>query len=194
MTAALIDSVTAVDIAAGPPIVASPAFNATTGAVTIGVNDGVSNIDLNLGVPDEPGFLTQFASDFAPLNVVRDGTPVGGLNRVEVNEDGFIEAIYDTGFRQTIYQIPIANVPNPNGLNALDNQAFEVSPTSGSVFLWDAGTGPVGSVLGFALEQSATDLAQELTQLIETQRAYSSNATVVQTVDEILQETVNIGR
>ena len=48
--------------------------------------------------------------------------------------------------------------------------------------------------MGFALEESATDVAGELTQLIQTQRAYSSNAKVIQTVDEMLQETTNIKR
>ncbi len=35
---------------------------------------------------------------------------------------------------------------------------------------------------------------EELTNLIQTQRAYSSNAKVIQTVDEMLQETTNIKR
>jgi len=39
------------------------------------------------------------------------------------------------------------------------------------------------------------DVAAELTNMIRTQRAYSSNANVViQTVDEMLQETTNIKR
>ena len=42
--------------------------------------------------------------------------------------------------------------------------------------------------------ESTTDIASELTQLIETQRAYSSNAKIIQTVDEMLQETNNIIR
>jgi flagellar hook protein FlgE len=42
--------------------------------------------------------------------------------------------------------------------------------------------------------ESNTDIAAELTNLIETQRAYSSNATIVQTVDEMLQETTNLKR
>ena len=39
-----------------------------------------------------------------------------------------------------------------------------------------------------------TDIANELTQLIQTQRAYSSNAKIIQTVDEMLQETTNLKR
>jgi flagellar hook protein FlgE len=93
-----------------------------------------------------------------------------------------------------IYKIPVADVPNMNGLEALDSQAYAVSSASGSVYFWDAGTGPAGSVLGFAREQSTTDIATELTQLIQTQRAYSSNAKIIQTVDEMLQETTNLKR
>ena len=60
--------------------------------------------------------------------------------------------------------------------------------------MWDAGDGPTGDVIGFAREESTTDVAGELTQLIQTQRAYSSNAKIIQTVDEMLQETTNIKR
>jgi flagellar hook protein FlgE len=79
-------------------------------------------------------------------------------------------------------------------LTALDGQAFAPSPDSGGIFLWDANTGPVGGIVGFALQQSTVDIARELTDLIQTQRAYSSNATIIKTVDEMLQETTNLKR
>ncbi|MCA8889319.1 MAG: flagellar biosynthesis protein FlgE, partial [Parvularculaceae bacterium] len=56
------------------------------------------------------------------------------------------------------------------------------------------GDGPAGVTLGFSLSQSTTDIAAELTDLIQTQRAYSSNAKIIQTVDEMLQETTDIIR
>jgi flagellar hook protein FlgE len=93
-----------------------------------------------------------------------------------------------------VYQIPLIDVPNPNGLIAMSNQAYQISPDSGAFFLWDAGDGPTGDIVGFSREESTTDVAGELTQLIQTQRAYSSNAKVIQTVDEMLQETTNIKR
>ena len=55
-------------------------------------------------------------------------------------------------------------------------------------------TGRRAAIEGFAREQSTTDIANELTQLIQTQRAYSSNAKIIQTVDEMLQETTNLKR
>lgn len=49
-------------------------------------------------------------------------------------------------------------------------------------------------MVGYALAESTTDLGTELTDLIRTQRAYASNANVIRTVDEMLQETTNILR
>ena len=91
-------------------------------------------------------------------------------------------------------QVPLVDVPNPNGMVALAQQTYMPSPESGSFFLWNAGDGPTGEVASFAREESATDVAGELTDMIQTQRAYSSNAKVIQTVDEMLQETTNIKR
>lgn len=168
------------------------AYDAANGTVTLTVAGGP--IAVTLGRPGQAGGLTQLADSFVPTAINRNGSPTGNLTAVEVDENGYINATYDTGFIRRIYQIPLVDVPNVNGLTPRDNQTFEVSPESGGFLLWDAGDGPTGSVLGFSREGSATDVAAELTALITTQRAYSSNAKVIQTVDEMLQETTNIKR
>ncbi|MEZ5885400.1 MAG: hypothetical protein R3D56_00640 [Paracoccaceae bacterium] len=66
---------------------------------------------------------------------------MGNLTAVEVDDNGYITATYDTGFTCRIYQIPVVDVPNPNGLISLNNQTFQVSPDSGSFFL-ECGHGP----------------------------------------------------
>lgn len=172
--------------------VSGGAYDSATGALTVNVAGGP--IDLTIGGLGAPDGLTQLSDSFAPTNISKDGSPVGNLTSVEVDADGFVHAIYDIGFTRTIFQIPLVDVPNPNGLITLDNQAYQVSPESGAFFMWDSGDGPTGSILGYAREESATDVAAELTQLIQTQRAYSSNAKIIQTVDEMLQETTNIKR
>ena len=113
---------------------------------------------------------------------------------VEIDPNGYIQASYDTGFTRTLYQVPLVDLPNPNGMVSLDRQTYAPSPESGSYFLWDASDGPTGDIVSYAREESATDVAGELTDMIQTQRAYSSNAKVIQTVDEMLQETTNIKR
>ena len=151
-------------------------------------------MSVTIGRLGDPNGLTQLSDSFAPVAITKDGSPVGNLTAVEVDENGFVTASYDTGFIRRIYQIPLVDVPNPNGLRTMSNQTYQVSPQSGNFFLWDAGTGPTGKVVGYAREGSTTDVAAELTALIQTQRAYSSNAKVIQTVDEMLQETTNIKR
>ncbi|HOP20283.1 MAG TPA: flagellar hook-basal body complex protein [Amphiplicatus sp.] len=171
---------------------AGATYDSSTGTVALNVASGP--MSLYIGEPLSGGPMTQLSADFSPVSVTKDGAPIGSLSYVEINDQGMIEAIYDNGFRRTIYQIPIADVPNLDGLRALDNQTFAISQDSGLVYFWDAGTGPVGTTTGYALAESTTDIAAELTDLIETQRAYSSNAKIIQTVDEMLQETTNLKR
>jgi flagellar hook protein FlgE len=129
-----------------------------------------------------------------PVQTSKNGASVGILRSVEVDPRGMVYAIYDNGQTKVLYQIPVVSVPNPNGLIANSNQTFSVGRESGPFYLWDAGEGPVGQIQGYAREGSNVDVAAELTQLIQTQRAYSSNAKVIQTVDEMLQETTNLKR
>jgi flagellar hook protein FlgE len=173
-------------------VVSGGAYDSTTGTLALSVAGGP--LAVTIGRLGDPNGLTQLSDSFAPTAITKDGSPVGNLTAVEVDDNGYITATYDTGFTRRIYQIPLVDVPNPNGLVALNNQTYQVSPDSGSFFLWDAGDGPTGAVVGYAREGSTTDVAAELTALIQTQRAYSSNAKVIQTVDEMLQETTNIKR
>jgi flagellar hook protein FlgE len=173
------------------PVGAVP-YDPVTGMTRVSVADGP--IDVFIGSPSLDGGLIQLDSPFAPNNVSKNGAPAGNLQTLQINDQGLLQAIYDTGQVRSLFQIPLVNVPNPNGLRALDGQAFAPSPDSGGIFLWDANTGPVGGVAGFSLQQSTVDIARELTDLIQTQRAYSSNATTIRTVDEMLQETTNLKR
>lgn len=167
-------------------------YNAATGEIALTVGGGA--LALDIGMPGEPNGMTQLSSGFAPVSISKNGSAVAKLQSVEVDEAGYLHAIYDQGFTRRIYQIPVIDVPNPNGLITLNDQSYRLSPQSGPFYLWDAGDGATGAMAGYSREESATDVAAELTQLIQTQRAYSSNAKVIQTVDEMLQETTNIKR
>ena len=171
---------------------AGAAYDSSTGTVIVTTAGGP--IEIFLGKPGTNDGLTQRSDKFVPLNTSKDGSQAGNMTSVEIDANGFVTAFFDTGITSVIYQVPLVDVPNPNGLIAMDKQLYMPSPESGSFFLWDAGDGPTGDVVSFAREESTTDVASELTDMIQTQRAYSSNAKVIQTVDEMLQETTNIKR
>ena len=167
-------------------------YDPVTGTVPLTVAGGV--IQLDIGMIGVSGGLTQLSENFAPIGKASNGTPVARLVSVEVDDNGFLHANYDQGFSKVIYQIPIVDVPNPNGLESTSNQTYKISAESGPYYLWDSGDGPTGKLIGYSQEQSTTDVTQELTNLITTQRAYSSNVKVIQTVDEMMQETTNLKR
>ena len=175
-----------------PDVAPGVDYDQDTGNITLPIGGGTMTV--NIGGPNQSTGITQLDSSFAPSNIIKNGAATGNLTGVEVAQDGIVHAIYDTGMTRPIFQVPVIDVPNRNGLKASDSQTYEVSLESGGIFLWDAGTGPVGATMGYSREGSTTDVATELTNLIQTQRAYSSNAKVIQTVDEMLQETTNLKR
>ena len=168
------------------------AYDGVSGSIIVNVAGGP--MEISIGRIGESDGMTQLSDSFAPLSIIKDGSPVGNMTSVEVDQNGYVYAYFDTGITRTIYQVPLVDLPNPNGMVALDEQTYRPSVDSGTFFLWNAGDGPTGDVISFALEESNTDVAGELTAMIQTQRAYSSNAKVIQTVDEMLQETTNIKR
>jgi flagellar hook protein FlgE len=164
------------------------------GVLPLTVNGGLQALDLDIGDVDDASGVTQFAGEYVPTKINKNGALFGVVSRVEISEDGIITAIFNNGVRRPIYQIPIAVVQNPNGLTARDGTAFDQSRDSGALYLWDAGVGPAGKTAGNSLERSNVDIAQELTAMIETQRTYSTNAKVVQTSDEMLEELTRLKR
>ncbi|MEP4035095.1 MULTISPECIES: flagellar hook protein FlgE [unclassified Pseudophaeobacter] len=186
------DSRTAGGSLASVTAVTGGAYDGTTGSVVVNVDGGP--MEINLGMIGESDGFTQLSDTFAPASVTKDGSEVGTMVGVEVDPQGYVRANYDSGASRVIFKVPLVDVPNLNGLKSQDNQTYLPSSDSGSYFLWDAGDGPTGEVASYAQEESATDVATELTDMIKTQRAYSSNAKVIQTVDEMLQETTNIKR
>jgi flagellar hook protein FlgE len=164
------------------------------GSLPLTVNGGLQAMNLDIGDVNDPSGVTQFAGEYVPTKITKNGALFGVVSRVEVSEDGIITAIFNNGVRRPIYQIPIAVVQNPNGLSARDGTAFDQSRDSGSLYLWDAGVGPAGKTAGNSLERSNVDIAQELTSMIETQRTYSTNAKVIQTADEMLNELTQLKR
>jgi flagellar hook protein FlgE len=169
------------------------AYDAAAGTLTVTTGAG-ETLTITIGTPGNNEGLTQFAGGFTPTQVTKNGAAFATVADVELGEDGILSAVFTNGQRQPIYRIPLVDVANPDGLTPVNGNAFRLSRESGAMYLWDAGDGQVGKTLGFSLELSTTDVAKELTNLIERQRAYSSNAKVIQTADEMLQETTNLKR
>ena len=143
-------------------------------------------IPVSIGALNSPGGMTQLDGSYTTTKLQNDGSGFGLMQSVAIGNDGVVTALFSNGTTRPIYQLDVAVVPNPDGLSPVTGNAYSLSPAAGVPQLYQPGQGPAGTTNGGALEGSNVDLGTELTNLIETQRAYSSNATVIQTANRML--------
>lgn len=151
-------------------------------------------ITLDLGTPGIDDGLTQYESEFFPSKIDQDGLSFGAFIGITINENGIVTALFDNGQRRDIFKLPIATFRNPNGLQAVNGNAYLETIYSGNVLLQQANTGGAGAVAPSSLEASTVDLAEQFTNMIITQRAYSASAKIITTSDEMLEELVRIAQ
>jgi len=114
--------------------VSGGAYDPMAGTFIVDVAGGP--IEIEIGKYGDSDGLTQFSDTFAPVSLQKDGSPVGNMSSVEVDENGNVYAFFDTGISRRIFQVPLIDLPNPNGLVAQDKQTYLPSPESGTYFLW----------------------------------------------------------
>jgi flagellar hook protein FlgE len=155
------------------------------GLVAFSLDDGTT-IKLDLQ-------LTQFDYAYAPL-FGHDGIAASDFSGIEVGEEGTVYSVYKNGTREPRFKLSMAEVPNPGGLEPLSGNAYMTTRESGELLQRYPGEGSVGFIRAFSVEGSNVDIAEELTSMITTQRAYSANASVITTSDQMLEEVIRLKR
>ena len=159
-------------------------------ATSLGIDDQAVTFDLTASA----GGLTQYDSDSIVQAVVTNGTAFGNLSNIEIDEEGYVTAIFDNGVTRRIAQVALATFTSADSLTAANGNAFRVSEGSGTYNLKAPGTGGAGLIGASQLEASTVDLSSEFTGLITTQRAYSASSKIITTADEMLAELISIKR
>ncbi|CAI2719691.1 flagellar basal-body rod protein FlgG [Nitrospina watsonii] len=90
--------------------------------------------------------------------------------------------------------IQTATFQNPAGLQALGDNLFLQTGSSGTPIVGTPGLDNRGTVKQGFLELSNVSVVEELVNLITAQRAYEVNSRTVQTADEMLQIASNLKR
>ena len=85
-------------------------------------------------------------------------------------------------------------VQSPDQLNVEPGNVYSQSSDSGDIRIGFANEGGLGSVVSGALENSNVDIAEELTNMIESQRSYTANSKVFQTGADLMDILVNLKR
>lgn len=173
---------------------ASDPAAATGGAARWADGLGLSGQDIQIDLTGAPGGLTQYDDPSMVGAVDTNGTALGNLTNVEIDEDGYVTALFDNGVTRRIAQVAIATFPNPDGLEAVDGNAWRLTTDSGGFSLKAPGEGGAGDIAPSTLEASTVDLSTEFTDLIRTQRAYSACSKIITTADEMLKELLDMKR
>lgn len=135
--------------------------------------------------------LTQYNSS-DQIQSTGDGYGVGRLIDFDIDRDGVIAGRFSNDTVLNMARMSMAVFNNPSGLVRSGNNTYSVSGNSGTAVMGFANEGNAGLINSGALEASNVDLSEQFTRLVVAQRAFQSNARVISTSDEVLQELVNI--
>jgi len=155
---------------------------------------GIDAQTIQIDLASASGGLTQYNSQSVVQSVTTNGTAFGNLTNIEVDDEGYVSAIFDNGVTRRIAQVAVATFSNPNGLKGVNGNAYRVTNESGTYSLKTPGQGGAGVIAPSTLEASTVDLSTEFTGLITTQRAYSASSKIITTADQMLEELLSIKR
>ncbi len=156
-----------------------PVTLAPTGAAT-------QSIALNFSA------VTQVASPSSVAGAAQNGVPSGQFTGLSIDNNGVISGHYSNGLTQTLGQVAVASVPNPQGLVQSGDGIYQTGNNSGTPQVGVAGTGGRGAVAAGYLEGSNVDLAAQFTQMIAAERGFQANTQVISTANTMLGTLVQL--
>ena len=107
---------------------------------------------------------------------------------VTIGKDGTVSALVAGSSAPTqVGSVQLADFINPQGLQAVGENLYKETVSSGSPQSGTPGLNGVGTLLQGNLEGSNVNVVEELVNMIETQRSYEMNSKAIKTVDEMLQ-------
>ncbi|MFH1057424.1 MAG: flagellar hook-basal body complex protein [Pseudomonadota bacterium] len=173
----------------------------TTSAET----EGLAAMDFNLGAttqniafnfaPEASDGTTQSAGSNEVVYMQQDGTNLGALESVSVDELGNVIGLYANGEQEVVASLTLTGFANAAGLQRKGDNLWAATEAAGEAVLGLAGgTEGLGTIESGFLEQANVDLSKEFVAMINYQRAYQANTKSVSASDEMLKEAINLKR
>jgi len=151
-----------------------------------------SHISLSLGTSGKTDGVTSRAGEYSQPIINQDGRKFGTFSGVTIDEEGVLSAIFSNSETVKLSRIALANFAAPNELEPQSGNSFVQTDKSGNYVLSMAKKGGFGKIISSSLESSTTDVATQLTKMIEYQHAFAANTRTVKTADHMFQELLGI--
>ena len=157
-----------------------------------GLTDSAADLSFNFNLYNAAGTPT-LSQTIAPSQQNannQDGFPSGIYQGFDSDATGKLTATFSNGQTETVGQVAVATVANPDGLRIVGLNNLEATAASGGLIAGVAGTGSRGTITGSALELSNVDISTEFANLIVAQRDFEANSKTVTTFDTVTQDTI----
>lgn len=159
---------------------------ATITAAALPWANGSNSSDINLTFN-----TTQYNSDSVVISQSQDGYGAGNLTDISIDQSGAVIASYSNGVQLKVASLSLAKFNSPQGLELVGNNLFQATPESGSPRVGLPGA-ELGKIFTNSLEQSNVDMGQQFVEMITVQRAFQANSKIITTVDQLLNEVINL--
>lgn len=137
--------------------------------------------------------LSGLAAASPTLSVTgQDGFPTGKLTSYTIGNDGIIKGSFDNGVQRNLGQVVLAQFANPAGLSQSGQNLYTPGVNSGLPVFGTPNSNGVGSITSGALEQSNTDVGQNLINLITASTQYRGNAQVISTAQTLFDTLLQL--
>ncbi len=122
-----------------------------------------------------------------PEGYIPESLAVSQDGRVSVKVPGGTDAIQ-------VGQLELYRFANPQGLSAIGENMYQISPASGSAMAGRPGYDGMGMTVHKFLEMSNVSVVREMVDMIVAQRAYEFNSKAIQTTDNMLGTATSLKR
>ncbi len=128
-------------------------FDPTTGSLTAASPSAITvNVPGGGPVDIDLSSMVQLSTDYRVLDASVNGNAPSPIDRIEIDPDGTLYAIYESGARVATYKIPLADVPSPDNLTARPGNVYAPTTASGAVQVGFSTSGGLGTIVSGALE------------------------------------------
>ncbi|MFV0438997.1 MAG: flagellar hook protein FlgE [Desulfopila sp.] len=178
-------------------VLADPSDPTIPATLPVTMSIGASELDWGNGSAPQDITVTfdttQFYSDSGVISQEQNGFAAGELTGVDIDDSGAVTASYSNGKTVAIANLSLAAFRNPNGLEAVGSNLFTATATSGVPRVGLPGP-ELGKIYTNTLERSNVDMGAEFVSMINFQRGFQANSKIITTVDDLLNELINLKR
>ncbi|MCA1908685.1 MAG: flagellar hook-basal body complex protein [Magnetospirillum sp.] len=151
-----------------------------------GTEKTVTSMEGTASVEFDFSQLTQYDATQTLGSIDQNGYGKGSLISAYFNNNGEYIGQYTNGETNKLFKVGIAQFTAENSLENISGTLFRRTLEAGDISV--TGVEDAGGAVSLAtssLEGSNVDIGEEFTRMIVTQKAYSTNATVFKTADEM---------